>query len=111
MNKSIKLSEKGDEESRHSELSTSSQTALFTGSSIIVYRRAFSQRIATDILWFLSRQWKMNSRTPPQNCEPNTNVEVITCARDLRQETTAQAVFDQFDGRSIEILVNNAGHG
>ena len=36
---------------------------------------------------------------------------VIAIAKDLRDDNAAQAIFEQLHGRSIEILVNNAGHG
>jgi len=38
-------------------------------------------------------------------------VSVTAIAKDLRDDHAAQTVFEQLDGRSIEILVNNAGHG
>jgi uncharacterized protein len=38
-------------------------------------------------------------------------VNVTAIAKDLRDDNAAQAIFEQLDGRSIENLVNNAGHG
>src|SRR4051812_38289556 len=91
--------------------STSSQTALVTGSSSGIglhLAKEFAKHGHPLILVAPDHSELESVATQIRSAFP---VEVTTIAKDLRQENAAQAIFDQLDGRTIDILVNNAGHG
>jgi uncharacterized protein len=91
--------------------STTSQAALITGSSSGIglhLAKEFAKRGHPLIL--VAPDGDELERIAGE-LRTEHQIDVLTIAKDLRDESAAEAVFNGLNGRPIEVLVNNAGHG
>jgi uncharacterized protein len=91
--------------------STASQTVLITGSSSGIGLHLAKEFAKHGHSLVLVAPESDELESVADELRKSHQVSVTAIAKDLRDDKAAQAIFEQLDGRSIEILVNNAGHG
>ena len=96
---------------RNLNTSTESQTVLITGSSSGIGLHLAKEFAEHGHPLVLVAPESGELESVADALRGSHQVSVTTIARDLRDDNAALTIFEQLDGRSIEILVNNAGHG
>jgi short-subunit dehydrogenase len=91
--------------------SSASQTVLITGSSSGIGLHLAKEFANHGHPLVLVAPESVELESVADELRESHQINVTAIAKDLREDNAAQAIFEQLDGRSIEILVNNAGHG